>query len=152
MATDLGFLRAVYEQSQAEMRRRSDIEYRLVTIQVSVLAFLIPAQGFVYGQIVNRSSQMGALGGIVLFILSLAAAVSWKIKSEHEVYKAVGATVVRLWEYFEMFKPDAYAGAPMLPEQAREYGKGPGYKKTIAVLWLLSGGGVIASVLMGLSI
>jgi hypothetical protein len=150
MASDPDFLRAVYEQTQAEMRWRSEVEYRLLTIQVSVVAFLVSAQGLVYRQIAEPSAELGALSGTAVFILALAGAMSWKIKSEHAVYEALGGTVVRLWERFSLFEPDSREGEPLLGEGAREYGKGPGYKRTIAILWLLSGGGIVASVLMAL--
>ena len=76
---------------------------------------------------------------IAFFLFILTIFIDRKIRHEHISYKEVGQDVVRIWEYFELFKKGSFLpNKSILPKKAKKCGKGEGYKKTLHVLWAMT--------------
>jgi hypothetical protein len=139
------FLKTYFSDCQAEMRWRREVEYKLISLLVPLCPVLVGGL-FALSALVPPHTLSAASVALTVFVWALYYYVRRKIKAEHDIYEVLGHTVVKIWDHFDFFKTDAgyIAGEAMLPEVAKGYGTGPGYKLTLNVFLALS----IATTLM----
>jgi len=134
MPTDEQFLIEYFKETQAEMRRRSDVEYRLLQ---SILLFY-PILGVVfatlYEQILNKGAYFTLSIGATIAIFVITLLIHKKVVAEHDAYKDRGLNVQKVWRYFELNIESAYIQNEKIVEDGSVnsgggYGSGPGYKK-----------------------
>jgi hypothetical protein len=143
------FLEAYFSDCQAEMRWRREVEYKLVGLLVPLCPALVGGL-FALSALVPPHTVSAASVALTVFVWALYYYVRRKVTAEHAIYEVLGQTVVRIWDHFDFFKNDAgyVEGEAILPEEAKGYGTGPGYKLTLKVFLALS----VATTLILLSV
>ena len=126
-----------------EMAWRRELEFRLLQF----LVFFYPVIGTAMVTLFqsNVSSLvfwLVAIGASILIIVA-SSFVTERISHEHFSYAELGRQVQKIWAYFGFFEPGAYIkGESILPDRlkdpSRGYGQGPGYKRTIRLIWLIT--------------
>jgi len=130
------FLREFFVDCQNAMRHRSETEYKLLNLFMILNAAIISVVIGVDEFVTDNVKFIGVTFSMVAFLTFITILVHNKIKAEHEIYEKLGQQVVKIWEYFELFKKGAYIDNDMiLDEEARNYGKGKGYLRTLHILW-----------------
>lgn len=137
MIRDDDFLKKVYEEHQDKLRWHSEIEYKLLNMLIIINPVIITAVIGLNEYIDDKVTYFVLVLAMSSFLLILTVYVDKKVKHEHSTYEAVGQDVVRIWEYFGLFKSSLYH-KPILTEEAKEYGKGFGYKKTLHIIWAMT--------------
>jgi len=133
MPADHEFLKAYFIDSQAEMRWRREVEYKLLASLIPLCPALV-AGLFALSTVAAKLVTLAAACFLTIFVWILYLYVSRKVKAENAIYKEVGRTTVRIWEYFDLFAQGAYgSNSPILLASSRKYGAGLGYKLTLNV-------------------
>lgn len=76
---------------------------------------------------------------MAVLLTTLTVLMAKKIKGEHKIYKYIGGKIVKIWEYFKLFDHGVYiSDDSILGPESKGYGKGPGYLKTLYILWAMT--------------
>jgi hypothetical protein len=139
------FLETYFSDCQAEMRWRREVEYKLISLLVPLCPALIGGL-LALSALLPPHTLFATSVALTVFVWALYYYVWRKITAEHAIYQVLGSTVLKIWDYFDFFKKeDSYfQAAAILPDQAKKYGTGLGYKLTLNVFLALS----IATTLM----
>ena len=132
------FLIRFSSDCQKAMRARMQTEYKLLRMFIILNPVIITAVLGIYNLVGDRRTFIGIACSMAFFLTALTLLITRKIVAEHKIYEKIGGYVVNTWEYFGLFKEGAYiAGKTILDEDARRYGTGSGYRKTIHILWAM---------------
>ena len=132
------FLIRFSSDCQKAMRTRMQTEYKLLRMFIILNPVIITAVLGINNLVGDRRTFIWIAFSMAAFLTVLTMLITLKIVAEHKIYEKIGGYVVNTWEYFDLFKDGAYiAGKTILDEDAKSYGKGSGYKKTIYILWAM---------------
>ncbi len=133
------FLKQLFVESQKLMLYRSEVEYKLLNVFILINSAVISVTFGSYGLIVNKYAFLGATLSVLIFVTILTFVIYLKVQREHKIYEKVGQQIVRIWEYFDLFKKGVYLkDASILNEDAKNYGKGRNYLGTISIFVVIT--------------
>ncbi len=141
MPKNVDFLKKLHEISENKMRWHSDIEYRLLKMFIIINPAIITAIFGIYKLIENGDTNNFQIltNSIAVFLIILTLTITIKIYAEHRTYHNIGQQIVRIWEYFDLFKNGVYLrNDTIMDEKAKTYGKGLGYIWTLLILWAMT--------------
>ena len=76
---------------------------------------------------------------IIAFLILLAVIISKKISAEHKVFEKIGSDNVRILQYFRLFEKGVYLPyRSILNEEAKNMGKGKGYRLSQYLVWFIT--------------
>lgn len=153
------FIRTYYSEIQASMRYRSENEYRVVRLAITITPIFITSSVALYKFISEPLVYLILNIGLGLSI----AAYTWighlKINNDHDFYSDLGQSSVDIWKIYNILELEdniqeglADKSSPpfLIPKHAAKYGQGKGYRITQSFLWITSLIGII--ILITLSI
>ena len=141
----LKHLPEIHAELSAGMRWRSDMEFKILTVYIAViaasLALLFQAQ--------DKGSIVRTVASVAVLILTTSY---WliardKVQKDHQNYARLGGRIVRIWEEWKLFE-SVDGKVPFYDEEYRKYGQGDGYQKTLRLMlvsWLVS---VLAAIVL----
>lgn len=129
---DKSFLVAYYSETQEEMRWRREVEFKLMTIMLSVDTILFGVFTLVI-QSAKIPHDFVKLIGIIIsgFIFVLSACIIAKIIHDNKIYKKLGSSVANLLSYSNM------NDSKLLVKGWTEYGQGNGFKFTNSIISII---------------
>lgn len=139
----------------SEMAWRRELEFRLLQFLLVFYPVIGTAMVALFQSNVTSTVFWLVTAGASILIIIASLFVSDRIRHEHFAYTELGAEAQKIWTYFGFFKQGAYIkGDTILPARLNDpgkgYGQGRGYKKTIALIWLISVS--LISILLALSV
>jgi len=139
MPKNVDFLKRVYEEHHNKLRWHSDIEYRLLHMFIIINPVIITATIAIKQYITNKFTYLALVIIMASFLIVLTFFIDKKVKHEHNTYHDVAKDIVRIWEYFDLFKKNTYiSNKAILTEKAKSFGDGKGYLKTLNILWAMT--------------
>ena len=89
---------------------------------------------------------------VIAFLILLAVIISKKISAEHKVFEKIGSDNVRILQYFRLFERGVYLPyQSILSEEAKNMGKGKGYKLSQYLVWFITISLVVVIVILTIS-
>jgi len=140
---DEEFLQGYLKDARDEMDWRRELEFRLLQFLLVFYPIIGTAMVTLYQSTIAAQVYWVTAIGAALLILAASVFVTDRIRHEHKAYAEMGRQVQKIWAYFGLFEPGAYIkDDTILPDSVRDpqtgFGQGQGYKKTWALIWLVT--------------
>jgi hypothetical protein len=134
---------------------RRELEFRLLQFLLVFYPIIGTAMITLYQSSVTAQVYSVVGVGACLLILAASLFVTDRIRHEHKAYAEMGQLVQKIWAYFGLFEPGAYIqDEAILPDRLRDpqtgFGQGQGYKKTLALIWLVTSALVLTIVTLAI--
>jgi hypothetical protein len=138
MVLSQDFLIESYKDFKTSMQWHSDIEYKLLNMYMVLYPVVATILLAIYG-LVDKTTYLGIISAMMIILTILTFFIDRKIRAEHKTYEAIGQQIVRIWTYFDLFTRGTYLpNEAILSEDARRFGTGDGYKKTLNIFWAIT--------------
>jgi hypothetical protein len=143
MHPDESFLRDHLKDVRAEMSWRRELEFRLLQFLIVFYPIVGTAMVTLYQSAVTPPVYLTLSVGASLLIIGASAFITDRIRHEHKAYADLGRIVQKIWTFYGLFEPGAYLkGEAILSDILRDpksgLGQGQGYRKTLALIWLVT--------------
>lgn len=137
-------LRDYLKDIREDMSWRRELEFRLLQFLLVFYPIIGTAIVTLYQSQMTVQVYWIITMGACFLILAAAIFATDRVCAEHKAFAEMGQRVQKIWAYFGLFEAGAYLKADaILPERLRDpklgYGQGQGYKKTLALIWLVAG-------------
>jgi hypothetical protein len=141
---DNDFLKEHLKDIRSEMSWRRDLEFKL--LQFLLVFYPVIGTGMIAlfeSDDVAPQIYRIVVAGASMLILAAATFVANRINREHNAYATIAKEVLKIWEYFGLFKKGAYIkDDTIMPISLQDpqsgYGQGQGHKKTLLLVWLVT--------------
>jgi hypothetical protein len=148
-------LEAHLKELREEMAWRRELEFKLLQFPLIFFPVIGTAMVTLFQSDAGPVVFWGAVAFASVLIIGASVFVSDRIRHGHVSYVGLGSAVQKIWTYYGFFEPGAYIkDDTILPARLNEpgkgYGQGAGYKKSIALIWFISGSLVLTLVVLAL--
>jgi uncharacterized membrane protein len=140
MAKDDEFLKEFFVDCQNGMRWHSETEWKLLNLFMILHPVIVGATLGMTELTSNRMLFLALAISMAVFLTVLTILLTVRVVDAHKYYETLGRVVVKIWEYFGLFEEGAYLeGKAILEDKARRYGTGKGHRRTLHILWGMTG-------------
>jgi hypothetical protein len=127
-----------------EMAWRRELEFKLLQFPLIFFPVIGTAMVTLFESDAGPTVFWGAVAFASILIIGASWFVSDRIRHGHVSYVRLGSAVQKIWTHYGFFELGAYIkDDTILPTYLNEpgngYGQGSGYKKSIGLIWFISG-------------
>ncbi|MFY0698700.1 MAG: hypothetical protein JXR11_12655 [Balneola sp.] len=141
------FIRTYYSEIQASMRYRSENEYRVVRLAITVTPIFLTSSVALNEFVTEPFVYLILNIGLGLSIIAYTLIGHLKINNDHNFYSDLGQSSVGIWKIYGILEPEKAkkkdSQSFFIPKHAKDYGQGKGYRITQSFLWVTSLIGII---------
>ncbi|KYK35825.1 MAG: hypothetical protein AYK18_12720 [Theionarchaea archaeon DG-70] len=139
MPKDDKFLREFFVECEKAMQWRSETETKLLNIFMILNPIIVTAILGINELVSDKRIFLCLTLLMAAFLILITMLLTSIIKAEHKAYEVIGKQVIKIWEYFKLFEKGAYIdNDAILEDEARDYGTGKGYLRTLYILWVIT--------------